>query len=1733
MENNNSSEIHVNSDAEKHKRIVPRVIEDEMKKAYLDYAMSVIVGRALPDVRDGLKPVHRRILYAMWQMGIVSSKPHKKCARIVGEVLGKYHPHGDVAVYDSLVRMAQDFSMRYRLVDGQGNFGCFTKDTKVALTDGRNLSFGQLTDEYKQGRKNYTYTINKNRDIEIAEIKNPRLTKKTQKLMKVILDNNEEIECTLNHKFMLRDGSYKEAKELKPGDSLMPLYLRLSREQDIYKPALHGYPLIYQPKTDAWVPCHNLADNWNLKNNIYERTAGRIRHHVDFNKLNNTPDNVRRIKWRDHWKLHAEHASEQHRDEAYRKKIAEGRRKHWALPENIKTASERLSERNKRNWKNPIYREKTIEILRRVNKEYIKNHPEEIKKRSKRATETLKRLWKDPVYRKNKSDALKEKWKDPIYYKEQSERTKKTSAKIWSNPKHKEYISKLGKERWKDDKYKENITSAYKTKWKNDQEFRDYFLNILSKNGKKTNYSRFLTICKKTIESYNKLNEENYEKVRVSYNSRKGAGIIRFDVALNKFFNGNLEKLFDQLGIKTVRLNHTVKDIVFLNKKQDVYDLTIDETHNFALASGIFVHNSVDGDSPAAMRYCVTGDTLILTDKGIMPIKDISSKKETRINLTVLSYDGRKNRASKFFNSGKHTISEVTTELGYKVKGTHNHPLMCWTLKKGIPQIEWKLIEEINKKDIVLINRNHSLFSRAQLSLKRYFPKKGFKNNVTLPEAMNNELAFLLGALVSEGSFHNKQILFNNSDNRFYNKVRSIIKKQFKGVKLYEREIKGGCKELSIYEQRAVLFLKNIGLAEATSEKKEIPFSVLMSKQEDIKSFLTALFEGDGSVRYKSDSRHGGKSIELTYNSKSPVLIGQLKNVLLNFGIVTTSPYKDKRNGCYKLIISGHSPIKKFKDAISFFSKKKKISLTKIDSINPGRMGKTDYVPYISSYLRKKYKNTFIIKHNFDRYPNLEKNYKKLVQIVDSKDKQLLDFILTNRYLFDKIKEKTPLGKKEEVYSIKVESRCHSFVANGFINHNTEARLTKAAEEMLQDIDKETVNFIPNFDESLTEPTILPSKIPNLLINGSTGIAVGMATNIPPHNINEISDAAIKLIDYPQTTIGELMGIIQGPDFPTAAIISGKRRIIEAYKSGKGLIRVKSRAFVEKDRIIVTEIPYMVNKALLVEQIADLVKSKTVQGISDLRDESDRKGMRIVIELKKDASAEVVLNQLLKHSRLEATFGINLLALVNNEPKTLDIKRILVHFIDHRRDVVRKRTEFDLKKAEARKHILEGLIIALNDIDNVVQKIKRSRDVVQATSVLKADYDLTEIQAKAILDMRLQRLASLEQDKIKNEHKELLKLIKILASILADERKILDIIKTELAEIKKLYGDKRKTEIVEEEEEEFDAEDLIAEENVVVTITREGYIKRQPVATYRQQHRGGKGIIGTTKREEDFVEDLFIADTHSYMLFFTNKGQVYWLKVYRIPEAGRQAKGKAIINLLKLKEDEKITACIPVKQFSEGHYLFMATAKGIVKKTDLADFSNPRQGGIRALHLDEGDSLVGVRLTDGNRQILLATRLGMANKFKEGDIREVGRAARGVRGIRLKKGDELIGMVLGEDDKSLLTVTENGYGKRSLIADYRLINRGGTGVKNIICSERNGGVVSIKAVTDDDEVMIISKNGIVIRCPAKDIRIIGRSTQGVKIMNIEAGDKVVACEKVVNGQNRQQTEQEEQDNSVQ
>jgi len=684
----------------------------------------------------------------------------------------------------------------------------------------------------------------------------------------------------------------------------------------------------------------------------------------------------------------------------------------------------------------------------------------------------------------------------------------------------------------------------------------------------------------------------------------------------------------------------------------------------------------------------------------------------------------------------------------------------------------------------------------------------------------------------------------------------------------------------------------------------------------------------------------------------------------------------------------------------------------------------------------------------------------------------------------------------------------------------TEARLARVADEMLRDIDKETVAFGPNFDGTLKEPLLLPAILPQLLVNGSSGIAVGMATNIPPHNLNEIVDALGAMIDDPNIEDEKLLNFVKGPDFPTAGIIHGVSGIREAYLTGRGRVIVRAKAQVEtfksgKEAIVVTEIPYEVNKATLVEKIAELARDKKIDGISDLRDESDRDGMRLVIETKRDADTSVVLNQLFKHTAMQTTYGIILLALVKNQPKILTLRQMLEHFLEHRHEVVVRRTKFELAEAEKRAHILEGLKIAIEHIDEIVAIIKKAKDVDAARETLMKRFKLSEVQAQAILDMTLKRLTGLERQKIEEEYLELIKLIAKLKSILASKAKVMQLIKEELLELKKRYGDERRTEILFSETEDFSVEDLIAVEDMVITISHQGYIKRLPVTTYRQQGRGGKGVAGVKSKEDDWVEGLFIASTHEYILLFTDKGRCYWLKVYEIPEGGRLSRGKPIVQLVGIGKDERMAAYVPVKEFKEGLHLMMATRQGTVKKCDLMDFSNPRKGGIIAAGVDEGDALIDVRLTDGTQDVILATHEGQAVRFHESDVRSMGRQATGVRGVRLDKSDYLIGMVDVKREGSLLVVTENGMGKRSEIADYRVTRRGGKGVITVRVTEKTGKMVTIKEVVDSDELMIITQQGQVIRLPLSGVRVMGRATQGVRLINLDEGDRVVDVARVV------------------
>ena len=1190
----------------KKNQIQHREITEEMRKSYLEYAMSVIVARALPDVRDGLKPVHRRILYAMNEMGLRSGSKYQKSAKVVGTTMGQYHPHGDSAIYDSLARMAQDFSLRYPLVDGQGNFGCFTKDTKVKLTDGRDCPFEELVKENELSKKNYTYTVNSLGLIAIAEIKNPRLTIENTEVVKVVLDNGREIKCTPNHLFMLRNGQYKEAKDLAPGESLMPLYQRLSEKTDQLN--REGYALIHQPKDGGWVPAHHLADNYNLTHCKYQKSNGRVRHHIDFNKLNNNPDNIMRLQWGAHWKIHHSHASEQHKKLEYRNRIAEGRNNYWADEKNRANKAKEMSARNFKNWQDEEYRAKMIKSLSEINKRYIVEHPEKRVELSLRMTQTLKRQWQSPDYRILMHQKI-----------------------IKGNKNH-----------------------------------------VTNRTGK----IKFLNICKAVINKYSILNEDHYEKIRKEI----------YPYGLSTMWNTGLARYFQNdpsLIYQEINGNHKVLRVEKLKKREDVYDLTIEGTHNFSLTAGIFVHNSIDGDSPAAMRY-------------------------------------------------------------------------------------------------------------------------------------------------------------------------------------------------------------------------------------------------------------------------------------------------------------------------------------------------------------------------------------------------------------------------------------------------TECRMDKVAEELLMDIDKDTVNFQDNYDGSIKEPTVLPSRIPNLLINGSMGIAVGMATNIPPHNLTEVLNASMYLIDNEAADISDLTQFVKGPDFPTGGVIYNERDITNAYATGRGPVIIRGVADIVEGKkgfqIVITEIPYQVNKAELIIKIADLVKEKRIEGIKDIRDESDKEGLRIAIDLKQDAFPRKILNQLFKYTELQKAFHFNMLGLVDGiQPQILGLKTLLEKFIEHRREIVTRRSQFELRKAKDRAHILEGLKKALDHIDEIIKVIKQSASREDAFNNLIKRFKFSDKQTNAILEMKLHTLAGLERKKIDDELKEKRELIAYLEALLASPKRILAVIKDELKEVREKYGDERRTKVIKSALKEIGEDELMPEEDSLFMITRTGYIKRMQPEDIRSQRRGGKGLVGMATKEEDVVSQFFMANTHDSLLFFTNSGKVFQTKGYEVPETSRQSKGKAIANFLQITQNEIITAVVPIPKDQKGIYLFMVTDSGVVKKVDTDAFSQVRRSGMVAIKLKGTDELKWVLSTSGNDQVMLVTSGGNAIRFKEKDVRPMGRGASGVLGVRLDKGEKVVGADVipsgVEKGLKILVVMENGYGKRTDLKFYKVQKRGGRGIMTAKITSKTGKIVSAHVTSDENKEMVaVSLKGQVIRTSVEEISTLGRATQGVRIMRLESGD---------------------------
>ena len=1140
-----------------------------------------------------------------------------------------------------------------------------------------------------------------------------------------------------------------------------------------------------------------------------------------------------------------------------------------------------------------------------------------------------------------------------------------------------------------------------------------------------------------------------------------------------------------------------------------IYDTLVRMAQPFSLRypliDGQGNFGSIDDDPPAAMRYCLAPGARVQTPHGTVKIEDLvgrtPSNSEREAAFEVLDRLGRPVSVSKVFHSGDHPTLRLKTREGFEVAGTHNHPVLCLVDMVGVPLLLWKLLEEIQPGDRVLINRT---------------PRQ-IDHGATEREG---QLACLLGAFLAEGWIGARRAGFDNSDREYFDAVVAAYDAVVGGPRsVGERVVSGRpIMRLAIHDLTAFRRSELAELGIAASREKRIPERVWRGSLEFKRVFLQALFEGDGS-----SSLLPRRSIQISYSTSSDQLAKDVQLLLLEFGVVARLCRYEK--GETKVVISNRRDARLFAWRVGFLGRKHEKLERELDEIpDTSRALSRDDVPFVAEYIRSESRSDWLRRNNIDRVERLERGGTAILERVPTEVRDVVEPLITGDYFYATVESVEDAGV-QPVYSLRVDSDDHSFLTNGLVSHNTEARLSRIATEMLRDIDADTVDFAPNYDESRREPTVLPARFPNLLVNGSAGIAVGMATNMPPHRLSEVVDAIVTLIDDPEVSVEKLTRHVKGPDFPTGGIIVGREGIREAYRSGRGRIVMRARAHIEelrggKSAIVVTELPYGVKKggdAGVIKKIADLVQDKVLTEVSDLQDHSDRTGMRIQIELKRDAIPQVALNKLFKHTALQSTFGYNAVALVEGVPRTLSLLELLSHYVDFQREVVVRRSKFELRQAERRAHVLEGYLKALDNLDAVIALIRAADDADEARAGLMSEFDLSEVQAQAILDLRLRALTALERKRVEDEYAELQERIGELRAILGDEKRIDGLVKSELLELRDTYGkaDDRRTEIV-AAEGELELEDLIAEEDMVIAITRSGYIKRLPVDTYREQRRGGVGVMGMELKDEDYIEHLFVASTHDYILFFTSVGKVYRLKVHELPLGTRQAKGRAIANFLPFSQGETTRAVIATRDFKEAEYLVAATKNGVVKKTRFEEYNTPlKADGIIAINLRKGDELIGVVHTDGDDDILMVSRKGQAIRFHEGDARPMGRATGGVRGMNLRKGDEVIAINRAENEADLLVITENGYGKRTRIDEYPVKGRGGLGVKTVQLTESKGQLAGARVVRDGYQVMLISTGGTVIRMPVDDLRQMGRSTQGVIVMRLREGEQVSALAPVV------------------
>jgi DNA gyrase subunit A len=1142
-----------------------------------------------------------------------------------------------------------------------------------------------------------------------------------------------------------------------------------------------------------------------------------------------------------------------------------------------------------------------------------------------------------------------------------------------------------------------------------------------------------------------------------------------------------------------------------------VYDAMVRLGQDFAsrypLIDGQGNFGTADGDSAAAMRYCVTGETLVATAAGTVRMDQIvpfaAPNSDLGIDLKVLDRHGNPVKASRFFHSGSHPTLRLRTAGGFELTGTRNHPVLCLVPVAGVPMLLWKLLEELVPGDQVVLRRGTPAVDEDLSERDRL-------------------LAVLAGAMVSEGWASATRAGFNNTDKAFFDLTVAAYDAWVGGPRYcYTRVIKSGSVLYELDIQQLDSFRQS-PLGEMMGQRsaaKRVPAFVWEAGPAFKRVFLQSLFTGDGS-----SSLLPRNTIQVSYSTRSVRLAFEIQQLLLEFGVVSRQCQYD--HGEIKVVVSNRMMARRFAAEVGFLCTKQAKLERELASVPiASRAMSRDRIPYLAEYIRQEAGGqpadlAWLLRHNIDRVERWERDGAAIMARIASQEvRSVVEPLVHAGYYYATVESVSDAGV-QPVYSIRVDSEDHAFITNGFISHNTEARLAPLAMELLRDIDADTVDFNPNYDNQHQEPVVLPARFPNLLANGSGGIAVGMATNIPPHNLGEVIDASVALLQNPELTAEDLLAYIKGPDFPTGAQIMGTSGIRDAYLTGRGSIRVRSKVRIEENarggqRIVVTELPYQVSGDRLLAKIGELVKTGRVTGISEIANESNKEGTRLVIDVRRDAIPQVVLNHLYKHTQLQDAFGAIMLALVDGVPRVLNIAEILRHYLDHQIVVVVRRTRYELRKARERAHILEGLLIALDHLDEVINLIRNAESADAAREQLMARYSLSEIQAVAILDMQLRRLAALERRKIQDEFAELQARIAELQAILDDPSRVRGIVKDELLEIRNKYADARRTQIV-ADEGDLSIEDLIAAEPVVLTVTRTGYVKRTPLADYRAQGKGGRGVRGANLKEDDIVQFLFMTNTHHWVLFFTNKGRVYRVKVHEVPEAARNSRGTYVANVpgATFQPDEKIAAVLDLDNYDGGRFLIAGTRQGMIKKTSLSEYDSSRVGLI-AISLVDDDELIGVNLTSGSDDLLFVSRKAQAVRFSETLVRPMGRQTRGVKAMKLRGGDEVLTMEVVRENADLLVVTDNGYGKRTALDQYPRKGRDTMGVKTATLTEARGFLAGALVVQDEDDVFLITDGGQIIRTRVREVQRYGRAAQGVRIMRLGPSGRVAAVAPVV------------------